>query len=400
MSGTMATNPLSSILHARLLQSMQALGALVILLLLCIRRKSNSQFVIPKPNTLNGLPVELILLISDLLSPEDILCLSMCDHRLFGALSRKRNFLPLVASDKLPFLHRIERDLPGYFVCHCCFLLHEFDGSERFAMSGIRLEWRSRLPCVSGWKWETVGLEMRIHNLMLHTDYRLYFLQLQLVMRRFYCGDQFGLSTESLHHTQVIEKAEETILFSIEARICLEQIGLCLRIQDIMLVEDRKLDLVAPKKSILPPLFFWICGHLSHLKLLVLVQSMLSTYVPGNSTLLLRSSCDKCKTDFDLELREDGDDLALILTRWINLGPGLSPNDPQWKAHSRTLGYMEPDTVELDMAVSPRVSFETACDISKETLRSRNLSYLKVKRYKELMRQIRGYHKTWSFPRD
>lgn len=58
-----------------------------------IEMESTTQFVIPKPHTLNGLPVELILSISDLLELEDILCLSMCNRQLFGALSRKKKTL-------------------------------------------------------------------------------------------------------------------------------------------------------------------------------------------------------------------------------------------------------------------------------------------------------------------
>lgn len=38
-----------------------------------IEMESTTQFVIPKPHTLNGLPVELILSISDLLELDDIL---------------------------------------------------------------------------------------------------------------------------------------------------------------------------------------------------------------------------------------------------------------------------------------------------------------------------------------
>jgi hypothetical protein len=55
----------------------------------CIRSKPTTQFVIPEPDRLNGLPLELILSISDLLEPEDIICLSMCNRRLFEALSCK-----------------------------------------------------------------------------------------------------------------------------------------------------------------------------------------------------------------------------------------------------------------------------------------------------------------------
>lgn len=41
-------------------------------------------------NALNGLPVELILLVWDLLQPADLICLSMCDRRLFAIFDRQK----------------------------------------------------------------------------------------------------------------------------------------------------------------------------------------------------------------------------------------------------------------------------------------------------------------------
>lgn len=85
--------------------------------------ESTTQFAIPKPHTLNGLPVELILSISDLHELEDILCLSMCNRRLFGALSCKRKLIPPTEGSRLVVLDRIVRDLPNHFLCYPCDVL-------------------------------------------------------------------------------------------------------------------------------------------------------------------------------------------------------------------------------------------------------------------------------------
>lgn len=130
-------------------------------------------------------------------------------------------------------------------------------------------------------------------------------------------------------------------LFSIEAQSHPEQKGLCLRIQDILIVDNRRMDLFVPKhlRSPLhqsPPHFFWICEHLSHRGFLDIVKSMLSAYIPKKSMPPSVGNCDKCNTDFDLQLKEVGHKIALILTKWIILGPGPEPNDPDW-------GFISPE---------------------------------------------------------
>ncbi|KAJ5709894.1 hypothetical protein N7493_009486 [Penicillium malachiteum] len=93
----------------------------------------------------------------------------------------------------------------------------------------------------------------------------------------------------------------------------------------------------------------------------------------------LTSTCEDCNTHYRAELIEFDSGVAFVLTRWINLGPGLSKEDPVWKKH--TLIY----TQGLDKEhtrMSPRQCFEDAAPISFKELMYRNLSYLKDQRYK------------------
>ncbi|OQE18024.1 hypothetical protein PENFLA_c022G06517 [Penicillium flavigenum] len=113
----------------------------------------------------------------------------------------------------------------------------------------------------------------------------------------------------------------------------------------------------------------------------------------------LRGNCDKCNTDFELQIENVGGKLALILTKWIILGPGAKPDDPDWGKRDRKAILQEPDFQAIDMAVSRRASFETACETSIDALRSRNLSYLHKKRYKELMMEVYGCYDVWNLPR-
>ncbi|KGO62845.1 hypothetical protein PEX2_043680 [Penicillium expansum] len=205
------------------------------------------------PNSLDGLPMELIFWISDFLSPNDVLCLSMCNHRLFMAIQYKTTLPRLMGSEKLALLHRIERDLPHHFLCYCCVILHKFEGPEIFGLTGMRVMSRCRLPCVVNYLWREDELQMQINHFSPHTDYCLSFLHLQLAMKRFYHGPRCGITTELLSHVEIKEHAKSTTLYSIEAQVCTEPVGLYLRIQDIMLTEDQSTHLFEPTiMSILP----------------------------------------------------------------------------------------------------------------------------------------------------
>lgn len=81
-------------------------------------------------NTLHGLLPELLLLISDFLSFDDILCLSLCTRRLFAVFERQKRDIQQRRSRNILFLRRLKRDLPNHYICCCCVLIHEHDGME------------------------------------------------------------------------------------------------------------------------------------------------------------------------------------------------------------------------------------------------------------------------------
>lgn len=110
--------------------------------------------------TLAGLPPELLWSIFDLLPLADLLCLSLCNRRLFELTRRQIDRLaPVTQEDKLTFLSRLERDLPEYFACDICNLLHPYDGSESFGLSGLPHERASKLPCVRAGRTYLTSLE-------------------------------------------------------------------------------------------------------------------------------------------------------------------------------------------------------------------------------------------------
>ena len=296
-------------------------------------------------HSLDGLSGVILLLISDVLPYEDINCLSLSNSRLFKVLERQRKKLRLpIGIDKVPILRRLEHDLPEYRVCHCCFVLHKFDGSQCSTVLNSPYGWVNAIRCADKHKHAII-----IHGLF-RTNYIFYFFYIQLAMRRFYYGPNFGTSTESLSYTEVQEYDNSVTLFSLEAQICPggeriscsstysdfltpqrsletpsppifseetqysgeEYLGrstpsvlpnLCLRIQDIMLlVHNQPYLLSSGGTSFVPRRPSCICTHLSW-GFLGSVRQMVLSYTAGN-TPIDYATCNMWNTNHELQLIE------------------------------------------------------------------------------------------------
>lgn len=351
---------------------------------------------IPCMTTLAGLPPELLLSISDFLPPVDLICFSLCNHRLLELSLRQINRLPpLTQDDKLSILTRLERDLPGYFACDVCNLLHRYDGSESFGLSGLPHQRTCRLPCVRvpGWdQWFGPSSILKTHSLSSYSPGRLSFLQLKLAMKRFHYGPRSGISTDSLSYTQVRHDPPQSVpdrisLFSREAQICPEPLGLHIRMQDIVLVRTRD-QLIFDTSNWDDP-----CEICTHFSLLRLITPIVESLHNGEKASFAHN-CYLCNTDAQIEIGEFDSKIALIMTRWVNLGPGLTQEDPLWKTH---VSWPDPPCWKLDgddpehfLTESPRLCFEDMAPQSFEDLRSRNLSYLRDQQYKKVMPFIAG----------
>ncbi|CAG8895312.1 unnamed protein product [Penicillium egyptiacum] len=252
------------------------------------------------------------------------------------------------------------------------------------------------LRCLPPWRTSPGGLELSGQLYWFYVYRRFYFLHLQLAMRRFYLGDQAGISTEALSYTQVRIYPEEsscpeiTSLFSTDAQICSETPGLCLRMQNVMFVHGSRSELLlyrnGNESAGKPPQVMFICAHVGYLQKAELLNTVVFAYLDGEEYPCSTYTCNQCNTDSRIEVCEYGSHLALVLTTWINLGPGLTPDDPRWKIHScENRGVtLDPN----DRTDSPRVSFENASPRLLGALLSRNLSYLKDQQYRKVMRPL------------
>lgn len=350
--------------------------------------------------TLSGLPLELLLSISDYLPLVDLICLSFCNRRLHEVTTRRQTnrLSSLTQEDKLMVLTRLEKDLPEYFACAVCNLLHRYDGSESFGLSGLPHEQTSQLPCVQidesdkrfGYrpdKWFGAWRTLWTHPLFNYTLYRLFFLQVKLAMRRFYYGPRSGISTDALSYTQVHQRPDKTSLFSTEAQICPKPLGLYIRMQDIVLVRTRDELLDLPK--IWMSRSFLICFHYRLDEMITPIVE--SAHHPEAS---FANTCDECGLSFQIEIGEFDSKIALIMTRWVNLGPGLTQEDLMWR--TPVYSFMggsrrrfDRDALEalphIPTTRSPRLYFEDIAPQPLQNLRSRNLSYLKDQQYTIVM---------------
>ncbi|CAG8924129.1 unnamed protein product [Penicillium salamii] len=355
----------------------------------------------PYTNELDNLPVELLLSTTDFLSVDDWICLSLCNRRLFAIYHRRYNSTQLPREIKLSVLGRLERDRPEYFICYTCLILHKDDGSEFLGLNPNPFTLQScPLPCSP-----KVRIGLLLRNFDCARDFQ--FLEIQLAMRRFYLGDPFGTSSEALSYTQVTVRSEIsniTSIFSTDAQICSEQLALYFRIQHVMVVPSNEWRLLLEPfcSSIFAHMKSFPCQHMeSHrwdpsYRWDQVMNPVRLAYLSGEKNPSSDLSCHYCNTDARIEIREHGSCVALILTSWINLGSGLTPDDRRWKIHSHDGFAMKFKPTELKE--SPRISFENASPLSLEALLLRNLSYIKDQRYRQIMQplKLQYYWEDWG----
>jgi hypothetical protein len=125
-------------------------------------------------------------------------------------------------------------------------------------------------------------------------------------------------------------------LLAVEARVIKSPTpSLGLRIQNIISIKRSDIELLDSSKIS----FLGICGHLDMTRNLlpILVAETVKSYLskPAENQRQIRIRvCTSCHTDYKLEVKEYGTEcLALLITKWLDLGSGHRFNDPKWKAH-------------------------------------------------------------------
>lgn len=173
-------------------------------------------------------------------------------------------------------------------------------------------------------------------------------------MRRFCHAAQFGIPVQSLlyievgnnpitskalnptkpHNEEDFQCSHMTTLLSIDARICSNPPSLYLRTQELAVVRKHNLSLLFPHPK---DAAIHICMHINHIfNLNSVVHGLVNKYRSDTTTKPRdKGRCDECNTSWQIETRNmDEKDVCLFLTRWLDLGPGLSPDDDRWRCHN------------------------------------------------------------------
>ncbi|KAF3483820.1 uncharacterized protein GIQ15_03144 [Arthroderma uncinatum] len=324
------------------------------------------------------------------MDPEDVGCLSLCNHSLLETLGRDvwRPLCPESTYTQKQFLTRLERDIPTHFFCHTCSALHL---GEQVNPPGPKYFVHKKIPCDDQYLVDNLSVITDAHP--RESAYRFIYFHVKLAMKRHYYGPEHGISTESLFFTEVHDNISNTTLLSAEARIC-EGPRLCMRFQTwaVAYAPDAEAFVAEPK-------FLSVCEHIN-MKGDVLPQMVKLAFgklKSGTPVAPKTLTCESCYVDYQLEMKQVGspDNFSLVITKWLDLGAGLTAMDKKWLRYTFRTTFYGTQQPGIAMAL-----FESAPGPSLDSITQTNNSYLVGDRYKVLMERwawcyIKQYGK-WS----
>ncbi|EGE06896.1 F-box domain-containing protein [Trichophyton equinum CBS 127.97] len=327
---------------------------------------------------LASLPPEIMSMIANHLPLVDVACLALCNHTTSSILCGAWDTLDAFPSDRQVFLNRLAADLPPFYFCHFCSILHPRDCLDPPGPTVL-----PKRP-LNSHEGRVSSLRPFLVHPELDSLYSFYHYHLQLAMKRHYYGPDHGISTDSLLFTEVHRQKETstTSLLSLEARVCSGPC-LCLRIQTWAAVETRSID-----RLILNINFVFLCDHVGMRRVGMRGQDPIMPPLVRSAFTKSKISkqrglpfepdvfnCRACGADYQVEVRAlDRNRLAIVTTKWINLGAGLDPDDIRWKKNSQIQR-----SVDLDAVRSSKETlslFEDADGPSLDSLTQKNESYL------------------------
>ena len=334
--------------------------------------------------TLLGLPQELLDTIVSFLDTPEAACLSICCKELYRRLGTAQLQLMRLGHghehQRKEFLAHLARDNPNLFFCHICSYLHLV---ARVGPALIRGGRHACLKLPSGRDFPAQSFETYGGI----SSYQLTFPHVQLVMERHRNGPDHGISMSALSITEIrnIKRHKVWVLLNAEPRIIDNE--LFLRVQQwIIFDQDDKptfAKLCSPS----------ICSHINKYAgttTLDLLQCQ-TQHVGGRASCMTCSALYRC-IDCALEFESDAiylEDrrLAVIITKWLNVGNGDSPTNPSWRRHLYPPFRGEPVGTVKD-SLGSRSIFEGREGRSQETATRENASLLRADTFREKWHEV------------
>ncbi|QKX62699.1 uncharacterized protein TRUGW13939_09860 [Talaromyces rugulosus] len=338
-------------------------------------------------SSLEQLPTELILLIRSHLSPMDTACLTLCSHVLLLKIGTDSllfaNNSEQDGKNREDILTRISLDTPSYYFCHVCYKLHLWK-----AVCMPQAGYPRALLCLLRDDHGCLASIMNT-NVTEVTTYFFQFVHLQLAMRRYQYGPSYGISTELLSHVEVMHAEPDgvTTLLSVEAQVCPGQENgkgsLLLRVQQWAKIPASCPDIV----SLADLVYMEICDHI-HLKN-ACKEFAHSSKAEKINTMSPMYQCHRCLVDFqfqiqDIETRGDGRARVLIVTKWLDLGDGLDPKDPQWVAQVHQYPKVQLPHRDIGSVCS---RFESNFGSSQQELTHQNRRLMSKEGFRDVLRR-------------
>lgn len=125
--------------------------------------------------------------------------------------------------------------------------------------------------------------------------------------------------------------------------------------------------------------FVLICDHIGGARSKTIASVIMESERTPGAVL----KCHFCNIDFQITIREHDGGLAMVVTKWLDLGSGVTPDDTRWRVHcarGRHVGLGA-----LREAGTLRQLFENESGPSQDLLSHQNESYLSGQNFKKAM---------------
>lgn len=284
----------------------------------------------PIASPLFRLPPEIILLIANMLPTPSIACLALSSRRMYYTLgSDSWKSLKTETPDVLSaLLSLLAKDLPEHFICQVCTRIHRTS-----VINWPRnIDYRRRPPCAG----DIFG-----YNNLFFSRFRINFPHIQLAIRQHLHGTDIGFPLEAFQIVEVEHdvKKQKVALLSADAQIVSNE--LLMRSQTWTLLPQSRLeefiDNLAKDSLSTDICIHTRIGACKENRVSNLVRSRLDPRTAPwarGKRLEQTLQCSYCYMDFVFGVLDFGErGLAVVVTKWVNLGAGLDIEDAKWKSH-------------------------------------------------------------------
>jgi hypothetical protein len=295
-------------------------------------------------SSLSSLPLELILYIARFLPPESTLSFCLCCWPIYSIL--KSQYVKIIKDDqqldRYKFLTLLEQDLPDYILCYYCRRLHAMKKAHQYLYYKQQyIDKGYFVPCCKV-DFCTM-IRIYIHPAISFTVFHM-------TMKLYRQGVDYSKLLRLLSYQSESETHSNGSYSTIEKHTASSKI-----VAGSLFIREQRKFMMPPTQLITFPenIILSICRHIKfsslgfyrHRDIMDIMRWRESQdYQNGNRLI----KCKYCFTEFRIDFKEFGKHgNAIYITKWQDLGHGLSHLDPIWQSHILQYPYYK--RVEFDL---------------------------------------------------